>query len=163
MNMTKDLNIWKKEEAKTQNHRGLRDIDISELSLSTRSFNSLKRANCNTVGDILDAMDEDGNGLRKIRNLGVQSEQEIKETLEELKAHYARDCYQQPGRKRRELLKPARTTMSSRIKDYPISNKALKNLQSSGIYYVQDLYRDDMNREPGWYAVRELFDQILAH
>jgi len=162
MSTIKDLNIWKTEEAKTQNHRGLRDIDISELSLSTRSFNCLKRADCNTVGDIMDAMEEDGNGLRKIRNLGVQSEQEIKETLEELKAHYNRDYHQQPGRKRRELLKPAKATMSSRIRDYPISNKALKNLQSSGIYYVQDLYRNDMNREPGWYAVRELFEQILA-
>ena len=62
----------------------------------------------------------------------------------------------------RMLRENARTTMRSRIKDYPISNKALKNLQSSGICYVQDLYRDDMNQEPGWYAVRELFDQILA-
>ena len=59
----KNLNIWKKEEPKTQNLKGLRDVDISEMNLSVRSFNCLKRANCNTVGDILALMDEEGNGL----------------------------------------------------------------------------------------------------
>ena len=41
----RDLNIWKKEEPRTKNHRGLRDVDISELNLSVRSYNCLRRVN----------------------------------------------------------------------------------------------------------------------
>ena len=84
----RNLNIWKQEEKKDRNLRELRDLELSDINLSVRSYNCLKRANCNTVGDILDLMDEEGNGLRSIRNLGSRSETEIKEILEELKKEY---------------------------------------------------------------------------
>ena len=161
MNNIRNLNIWKKEEPKTPNLKRLRDVDITELSLSVRSYNCLKRAGCHTVGDILDRMDEEGNGLRRIRNLGTQSEKEIKETMDDLKDQYAKRPQPPAGRMRQRLVKPAKITMSSRVEDFQISKRALSCLQSSGIYLIQDLYRDDIHREPGWFAVRELFDQIL--
>ena len=160
MNMTKDLNIWKKEEPKTSKLKGLRDIDISELNLGVRSFNCLKRANCNTVGDILDLMYEEGNGLRKIRNLGTRSENEIKETIEILKKRYA-GRPQPAGRPGQRLVKPMKVTMNCSVDDFLLSPGTLQCLHSSGIHLVQDLYRDDVDKEPGWFAVRELFEQIL--
>ena len=162
MNNIRNLNIWKKEEPKTPDPKGLREADISELNLSVRSFNCLKRAGCNTVGDILDLMDEDGNGLRKIRNLGTRSEKEIKETIDDLMDQYAGRPQPPSGGSIRRLVKPARITMSCRVEDFPLSRRSLNSLHSSGILFVQDLYRDDISQEPGWFAVRELFDQILA-
>ena len=156
----RNLNIWKQEEPKTPNLKGLRDIDISELNLSVRSFNCLKRAGCSTVGDILDQMDEEGNGLRRIRNLGNRSEKEIKETIEGLREQYAK-MPQPSGERPRRLLKPRKTTMSSRVDDYRLSPGSLQNLHSSAILLVQDLYPEDKEKEPGWFAVRELFEQIL--
>ena len=158
----RDLNIWKKEELKTAGLKGLRDVDITELNLSVRSFNCLKRTGCNTIGDILDMMDEEGNGLRKVRNLGSRSEKEIKETIETLKKEYARRAQSSAGGPATRLVKPAKVTMSCRIEDFHLSGRTLNCLHSSGIHLVQDLYREDINREPGWFAVRELFDQILA-
>ena len=156
----RNLNIWKKEEAKTPNLKGLRDVDISELNLGVRSFNCLKRANCSTVGDILDLMDEEGNGLRKIRNLGARSESEIKETIETIKEQYTRRTQPTSGPIRR-LIKPMKITMNCKVDDFLLSPGALQCLHSSGIYIIQDLYRDDAVKEPGWFAVRELFEQIL--
>ncbi|MBQ6323161.1 MAG: hypothetical protein IJI24_09825 [Lachnospiraceae bacterium] len=165
MNNIRNLNIWKKEEPKTANLRGLRDVDISELSLSARSFNSLKRADCHTVGDILDHMDEEGNGLRTIRNLGIRSEKEIKETIDLLREQYAEGLHRpegEPGSKPvRHLVKPAKTTMSRKVEDFHLSRSALNCLHASGIQLVRDLYRGDIRQEPGWFAVRELFEQIL--
>ena len=159
----KDLNIWKKEEPRTKNRKGLRDVDISELNLSVRSYNCLRRVNCNTVGDILDLMDEEGNGLRKIRNLGSRSEAEIKETVSALEEEYA--CRPQPAADRiiRRLVKPAKISMSRTVDEFSLSGRALTNLHAAGIHYVQDLYNEDNRQEPGWFAVRELFEQILAH
>ena len=57
------MNIWRQDQkVADRDKRGseLRDIKLEELNLSVRSFNSLKRAECNTVGDIVDAMDEEG-------------------------------------------------------------------------------------------------------
>ena len=163
MKNIRNLDIWKKEESKTQNYKGLREVDITELNLSVRSYNCLKRANCNTVGDILDRMDEEGSGLRKIRNLGIRSEQEIQETIAVLKKEYARRPQPSPGGAGRRLVKPAQITMSTRIEDFHLSQRTMNCFQSSGICFVQDLYRDDILQEPGWFAVRELFEQILRH
>ena len=81
------MNIWRETQEKKENRNrvGDRNIKIEELELSVRSFNSLKRGGCDTVGDILDLLDEEGNGLRRIRNLGERSETEIKGKLEELR------------------------------------------------------------------------------
>lgn len=105
-------------------------------------------------------MDAEGNGLRKIRNLGTRSENEIKETIETIKEPYARRP-QPASRPVRRLVKPMKVTMNCRVDDFILSPGTLKCLHSSGIYRIQDLYQDDVEKEPGWFAVRELFEQIL--
>ena len=156
----RNLNIWKKEEKETQGDKGMRDVDITELNLSVRSYNCLKRAWCDTVGDILDRMGEDGTGLRNIRNLGQRSEAEIKEVLERLRAEYARKP-QSTAKPTHKLVRPAKRMMDRPISDFRLSSQTNKALKASGIYYVKDLYAQEMKKEPGWKAVRELFDQIL--
>lgn len=54
------------------------DMTIEDLDLSVRSFNCLKRANINTVRDLV-AMTEDE--LIKVRNLGRKSLEEVKKKL----------------------------------------------------------------------------------
>jgi len=49
--------------------------DISELDLSNRSFNALKRAKINTYKDLLESIEN--NTLSKVRNLGKNSVNEI--------------------------------------------------------------------------------------
>ena len=156
----RNLNIWKKEEKNTADLKGMRDLELGELNLSPRPYNCLKRANCNTVGDILDRIGEDGKGLRSIRNLGIRSEEEILENIEALKKeyHYRPDP---PAGKSQRLVKPAKRTMERPIDDFYLSGKSRSRLKESGIYYVKDLYAENMQTEPGWYAVRELFEQIL--
>ena len=66
----KNMNIWKAEEHKPELSSEFHKVEITELNLSVRSYNCLKRAGCNTIGDILALMDEEGQGLRRIRNLG---------------------------------------------------------------------------------------------
>jgi DNA-directed RNA polymerase subunit alpha len=50
------------------------DMTIEELDLSVRSFNCLKRAGINTVGDIINKSEED---MMKVRNLGRKSLEEV--------------------------------------------------------------------------------------
>lgn len=56
----------------------LMEMPIEELDLSVRSFNCLKRAGINTVGELADKTDED---MMKVRNLGKKSLEEVKEKL----------------------------------------------------------------------------------
>lgn len=57
------------------------DMSIDELELTVRSYNCLKRANINTVGELVGkSMDE----LSKVRNLGRKSLDEILEKIETL-------------------------------------------------------------------------------
>jgi DNA-directed RNA polymerase subunit alpha len=56
----------------------LLDMPIEELDLSVRSFNCLKRAGINTVGELTNKTDED---MMKVRNLGKKSLEEVKEKL----------------------------------------------------------------------------------
>ena len=53
-------------------------ISIDELELSVRAYNCLKRANINTIADLLDKTIDD---LGKVRNLGKKSIDEIEEKL----------------------------------------------------------------------------------
>lgn len=53
---------------------------IEDLDLSVRSYNCLKRANINTVGDLTEKTEED---MMKVRNLGRKSLDEVKKKLEE--------------------------------------------------------------------------------
>lgn len=50
------------------------EMTIEELDLSVRSFNCLKRAGINTVGDIINKTEED---MMKVRNLGRKSLEEV--------------------------------------------------------------------------------------
>ncbi len=57
------------------------DMSIEELELSVRASNGLKRANINTVGDLIGKTREE---MSKIRNLGQKSLEEIERKLKEL-------------------------------------------------------------------------------
>lgn len=50
------------------------EMTIEELDLSVRSFNCLKRANINTVGDLISKTEDD---MIKVRNLGRKSLEEV--------------------------------------------------------------------------------------
>ena len=50
------------------------ELTIEELDLSVRSFNCLKRANINTVADLISTTEED---MMKVRNLGRKSLEEV--------------------------------------------------------------------------------------
>ena len=57
------------------------EMTIEELDLSVRSFNCLKRASINTVGDLIDKTEED---MMKVRNLGRKSLEEVVNKLASL-------------------------------------------------------------------------------
>ena len=64
----------------------LMSITIEELDLSVRSFNCLKRANINTVADLVSKTQED---MIKVRNLGRKSLEEVEHKLNQLGLHLA--------------------------------------------------------------------------
>lgn len=57
----------------------LLEMSIEELDLSVRSYNCLKRAGINTVGELTAKTDED---MIKVRNLGKKSLEEVKQKLD---------------------------------------------------------------------------------
>jgi len=59
----------------------LLDMPIEELDLSVRSYNCLKRAGINTVGELIQKNVED---MMKVRNLGKKSLEEVDKKLAEL-------------------------------------------------------------------------------
>ena len=59
----------------------LLDMSIEELDLSVRSYNCLKRANVNTVGELITKTEDD---MMKVRNLGKKSLEEVDEKLNSL-------------------------------------------------------------------------------
>lgn len=79
MNLTDDISgveigVEREEEKRDR----LLEMPIEELDLSVRSFNCLKRAGINTVGELTEKTDED---MMKVRNLGKKSLEEVKEKL----------------------------------------------------------------------------------
>lgn len=54
------------------------EMSIEEMDLSVRSFNCLKRANINTVQDLITRSGED---MIKVRNLGRKSLEEVQNKL----------------------------------------------------------------------------------
>ncbi len=56
-------------------------MTIEELDLSVRSYNCLKRAGINTVGELVRKTDEE---MMKVRNLGKKSLEEVEQKLQEL-------------------------------------------------------------------------------
>ena len=55
------------------------NMTIEELDLSVRSFNCLKRANINTVADLVNKTEDE---MIKVRNLGRKSLEEVKQKLQ---------------------------------------------------------------------------------
>ena len=147
-----------------------RDIKLEELELSVRSFNSLKRGGCNTVGDMQDLLDEEGNGLRRIRNLGARSEAEIKEKLEEISEGRVTSSGVSGSEAERApdaetdrikiVLRLPRVLWDKEIGEFHLSHHSEDKLRSCGVSRVRDLYATHPKSEPGWYAVRELFRKI---
>lgn len=62
------------------------DMTIEDLDLSVRSYNCLKRAEINTVSDLMQKSEDD---MIKVRNLGRKSLEEVKKKLQELGLHLA--------------------------------------------------------------------------
>ena len=67
--------VKEKEEA---SNNDVLDMTIEELDLSVRSFNCLKRANINTVGDLISKTQDE---MIKVRNLGRKSLEEVEHKL----------------------------------------------------------------------------------
>jgi DNA-directed RNA polymerase subunit alpha len=57
------------------------DMTIEELDLSVRSYNCLKRAGINTVGELVRKTEDE---MMKVRNLGKKSLEEVEQKLDEL-------------------------------------------------------------------------------
>lgn len=57
------------------------EMNIEDLDISVRSYNCLKRASVNTVGDLADKTEEE---MMKVRNLGRKSLEEVIQKLESL-------------------------------------------------------------------------------
>ncbi len=72
-----EILVEKEEEKKDK----VLEMSIEELELSVRASNGLKRANINTVGDLIEKTREE---MSKIRNLGQKSLEEIERKLNEL-------------------------------------------------------------------------------
>ena len=65
------------EKTETQRDKVL-EMTIEELDLSVRSFNCLKRANINTVEDLISKTQDE---MIKVRNLGRKSLEEVEHKL----------------------------------------------------------------------------------
>lgn len=82
------LNTKVMAEDEEENSFKVLDMPIEDLDLSVRSYNCLKRANIQTVQELVDRTEED---MNKIRNLGKKSLKEIKEKVIELGLSYRED------------------------------------------------------------------------
>ena len=85
VNLTESSVGVEKEEQQTND---LMSITIEELDLSVRSFNCLKRANINTVEDLVSKTQEE---MIKVRNLGRKSLEEVEHKLNQMGLHLADD------------------------------------------------------------------------
>ncbi|MEG2222133.1 MAG: DNA-directed RNA polymerase subunit alpha [Oscillospiraceae bacterium] len=75
------------EKAEAQHDKVL-ELTIEELDLSVRSFNCLKRANINTVEDLISKTEDE---MMKVRNLGRKSLEEVINKLTMMGLHLADD------------------------------------------------------------------------
>lgn len=72
-----EIMVEKEEEEKDK----ILDMSIEELDFSVRSYNCLKRAAINTVGELIQKTEEE---MMKVRNLGKKSLEEVDEKLKSL-------------------------------------------------------------------------------
>lgn len=125
----KNLNIWKQEPISKVSSEAFMGADITELNLGVRSYNCLKRAGCSTIRDIFNCMGEDGQGLRKIRNLGTRSENEIIEKIKEIEEIYVKTHPAGSEPMKRTIIKPAKKIWGLANK---MTSKALDAIGSIG-------------------------------
>ena len=95
------------EKAETQRDKVL-ELTIEELDLSVRSFNCLKRANINTVEDLISKTEDE---MMKVRNLGRKSLEEVINKLAMMGPV--------PGRRRQQQLigrRPRSSALRSRVR-----------------------------------------------
>ncbi|MGB7440536.1 MAG: DNA-directed RNA polymerase subunit alpha [Coleofasciculaceae cyanobacterium] len=78
-NPLKDINLTEIEKEYPDNDDPNGQIPIEELQLSVRAYNCLKRAQINSVSDLLDYSQED---LLEIKNFGQKSAEEVIEALQ---------------------------------------------------------------------------------
>ena len=102
-------------------------MTIEELNFSVRTFNCLKRAGLDTVGDLAQLTEDE---LYHVRNLGKKSSEEVLRALLSL-GLYLRDFDDEPPRKiDRKLVSITELHLPYRIK---------KCLIDAGIYTIKDL------------------------
>lgn len=78
-NPLKDVTFRPVEEVQTDEEDETNQIPIEELNLSVRAYNCLKRAQINSVSDLLNYSQED---LLEIKNFGAKSAEEVIEALQ---------------------------------------------------------------------------------
>ncbi|NJN21912.1 MAG: DNA-directed RNA polymerase subunit alpha [Leptolyngbya sp. RL_3_1] len=79
-NPLKDVTLEPKQDESTREEDPANQIPIEELQLSVRAYNCLKRAQINSVSDLLDYTQED---LLEIKNFGQKSAEEVIEALQQ--------------------------------------------------------------------------------
>jgi DNA-directed RNA polymerase subunit alpha len=79
-NPLKDVNFEASEDDLVTDKPDEHQIPIEELQLSVRAYNCLKRAQINSVSDLLDYTQED---LMEIKNFGAKSAEEVVEALKD--------------------------------------------------------------------------------
>lgn len=79
-NPLKDVTLEPKPDEETKEEDPANHIPIEELQLSVRAYNCLKRAQVNSVADLLDFTQED---LLEIKNFGQKSAEEVIEALQD--------------------------------------------------------------------------------
>ena len=181
----KNLNIWKTEYAAEDIARcgkallagpdgtaefikckAFLSTDIADLNLEVRASNCLRRSGCRTVGDIFRIAGDEGGGIMKIRGLGRNTMAEIIEKLREKQKEVLAGSLKErrpnpPSFEQTAFIKRSSSDkMHIRIDEVNLSNYARTRLEACGIAIVKDLYATNPKREPGWYAVRELFEKI---
>ena len=160
MSEIRNMSIWKAEEPRKADPAGVRFMSIEELNLSVRSYNCMRRAGCCTVGDVLRLLENDGEGLMKIRGLGTRSAAEIREKIEDFSQAFTETEVPKASVSTRRIIRPARKVWDRDIASFRLSDRSMRSLKGCGIDRVGDLYETDPDHEPGWYAVRELFERI---
>ena len=74
----KNINFEASREHKVSEEPSINSVPIEELQLSVRAYNCLKRANINSISDLLDYSQEE---LLEIKNFGQKSADEVIEAL----------------------------------------------------------------------------------
>ena len=165
----RNLNIWKNEKPKKDDRITFLETDIADLGLSVRSYNCLKRYGYNTIKDILSCMEVE-QGLRKLKGLGLNCEREIHGKINELESSMINRTQTddsekltgqfQPRPPKRYEMRQNKEIWDLNIEMLNLSDYALQRLKSCGICLIRDLYATRPKLEPGWYAVREVFEKL---